>query len=168
MKPMFNKRKVKSWIRKVHNEQLFGYGHGYITDGRIMLVEEDHMRPAILELFGTLEPECRYTSEMLQEMITLPHEPVEVVDSRLELVLGPKSRLRIFYDPATGKELTINTAYFELINEPLNHRFYVDESMTRVWITHGATPVGVVAAVRLQDQVAHINFKKTGGENDEN
>ena len=39
MKTMFNKAKVKSWIKKAQKSPSFGYGHGYITDG-VMLVEE--------------------------------------------------------------------------------------------------------------------------------
>ena len=53
MNAVFNKAKVKSWIKKAHKKRLFGYGHGYITDGYIVLVEEQHMQPTILEAYGT-------------------------------------------------------------------------------------------------------------------
>ena len=58
MKTMFNKSKTKAWIKKAHKNSAFGYGHGYITDGYILLIEEHHMQPTILEVYGTLSPEC--------------------------------------------------------------------------------------------------------------
>ena len=57
MQAVFNKTKVKTWIKKTHKNSSFGYGHGYITDGCAMLVDEPHMHPTILEVFGTLTPE---------------------------------------------------------------------------------------------------------------
>ena len=57
---VFNKAKVKSWIRKAHKSTLLSYGHGFMTDNYVLLVEEQHMHPDILEIFGTLTPECKY------------------------------------------------------------------------------------------------------------
>ena len=108
MKTIFKKSKVKSWIKKAYKSQLLTYGHGYITDGYVLLAEEQHMQPVILELLGTLNPECRYPAESFQKLITLPDKTIEVLDSQLEYVPDPKFRLRIFYDPATGQELTID------------------------------------------------------------
>lgn len=156
---MFNKTKVKSWIKKAHKHHQFGYGHGYITDGYVLLVEEQHMQPTILEVCGTLTPECRYNAEALQKLITLPDKPVEVVDSQLEYIPDPKSRLRIFYDPKTGKELTIDGNYFDLLDNPKAHKFYTNDSMDRLWITYGDDVVGLIAPVRLQDKLSHVKFK---------
>jgi len=159
MKSVYNKTKVKAWIKKAHKHHLFGYGHGYITDGNVILVDELHMHPTILEVFGTLTPECRYTAEQFQKLINLPDKPIEVIDSHLELVLDPKRRLRIFYDPKTGKELTIDCVYFDLFDNPEVHRFYTNEEMTGLWITCDNEVVGVFAPYRLRDQLSHVSFK---------
>ena len=164
MKPTFKKTKVKSWIKKAHKQQKLTYGHGFVTDGYTLLIEEQHMQPVILELFGTLTPECRYTAEMFQKMITLPDETIEMIDSELEYAPDPKYRLRIFYDPATGRELAIDGKYFDLINDPKAHTFYTNDSMDRLWIVCDGDVVGVIAPVVLQNQLAHINFKKQEGE----
>lgn len=155
---MFNKAKVKSWIKKAHKHHSFGYGHGYITDGRAMLVDEPHMHPTILEVFGTLTPDCGYSSEQFQRMISFLDEPIEVIDSQLELVLEPKRRLRIFYNPRTRQELTIDSAYFDLLDDPKAHKFYSNKSMSMLWIMYGDEIVGVIAPFRLQDQLSHISF----------
>lgn len=162
MKVMFNKTKVKSWIKKAHKDQSLAYGHGYITDGRVLLVEEQHMHPAILEVFGTLTPECKYSVEQFQRLLDLPDTPIEVIDSKLEYAPEPKYRLRIFYDPKTGQELTIDGKYFDLIDRPGAHKFYTNDSMTIVWITRDDAVVGVIAPVVLQDQLSHIRFKVEG------
>lgn len=159
MKVMFNKTKIKAWIKKAHKDRQLAYGHGYITNGHILLIEEQHMQPVILELLGTLNPECRYPAETLQKMMSLPDKPVEVIDSQLEYAPDPKYRLRIFYDPTTGKELTIDGKYFDLINDPKAFRFYTNNSMDRIWITYGNEVVGLIGPVRLQEQLSHIKFK---------
>jgi len=164
MKSVYNKTKVKSWIKKAHKQHLLVYGHGYITDGYVILLDEPHMHPTILEVFGTLTPECRYTAEQFQRLINLPDKPIEVIDSQLELVLNPKRRLRIFYDPKTGKELTIDCVYFNLFDNPEFYGFYVNDRMTRLWITYDNKVVGVVALYRLQDQLSHVSFKATNEE----
>lgn len=156
---MFNKTKVKSWIKKAHKSSRFAYGHGYVTDGYAMLVDEPHMHPTILEVFGTLTPECRYSAEQFQRLTNLPEEPTEVIDSQLEFIPDPKSRLRIFYDPKTGRELTIDNAYFDLLDNPKVHKFYTNDSMDRLWITYGDDVVGLIAPVRLQDKLSHVKFK---------
>ena len=162
---MFNKTKVKSWIKKAHKRDSFGYGHGYITDGYVMLVDEPHMHPTILEVFGTLTPECRYSAESFQRLMSLPDIPVEMIDSQLEFILKPKQRLRIFYDPKTGKELTIDGEYFDLLDNPKAHRFYTDDEMTKLWIVYDDEIVGVVAPFRLEDQLSHISFNVKGEKN---
>ena len=159
MTTVYNKTKVKSWIKQAHKQHLLIYGHGYITDGYVMLVDEPYMHPTILEVYGTLTPECRYTAEQFQRLIDLPNQPIEVIDSHLELVLDPKHRLRIFYDPKTGKELTIDCVYFELFDNPEFYGFYVNDRMTQLWITYNNKVVGVVALYRLQDQLSHVSFK---------
>lgn len=159
MKTMFNKAKVKSWIKKARKHHLFGYGHGYITDGYVMLVEEQHMHPTILEVYGTLNPECKYSAESLQKLMNLPDTPIEVIDSELEYVPDPKSRLRIFYDPKTGIKLTVKGLYFDLLDNPKTHKFYTNESMTMMWIMYDKAVVGVIAAAVLQDQLSHIRFE---------
>ncbi len=164
MKSVYNKTKVKSWIKKAPKQHLLVYGHGYITDGRVILLDEPHMRPTILEVFGTLTPECRYTAEQFQRLIDLPDKPIEVIDSHLELVLDPKRRLRIFYDPKTGKELTIDCVYFDLFDNPEVHGFYTNDRMTQLWITYNNEVVGVVAPYRLQDQLSHVSFKAVNAE----
>ncbi len=159
MSAVFNKAKVKSWIKKAYKNSLFGYGHGYITDGYAMLVDEPHMHPTILEIFGTLTPECRYSTEQFERLMRLPNELIEVIDSKLEFVLEPKHRLRIFYNPKTGKELTVNSMYFDLLDNPKAHGYYTNESMSMLWIIYDNETVGVIAPYRLQDQLSHVSFK---------
>ncbi len=149
MKSVYNKTKVKSWIKKAHKHHSFGYGHGYITDGYVMLVDEPHMHPTILEVFGTLIPECRYTAEQFERMWKLPNTAIEVIDSRLEFVLEPKRRLRIFYDPKTGEKLAVDSVYFDLFDNPEVYRFYTNDRMTQLWVTDNNEVVGVVAPYRL-------------------
>ena len=155
---MFNKTKVKSWIKKAHKHHSFAYGHGYITDGYALLIEEQHMQPTILELYGTLTPECRYNAESFQKLMTLPDAPVEAIDSQLEYIPDSKTRLRIFYDPRTGREITIDGKYFDLLDNPKAHNFYTNDSMDRLWITYGSEVVKLIAPVRLQDKLSHISF----------
>jgi hypothetical protein len=162
MNAVFNKAKVKSWIKKARKHRSFGYGHGYITDGYVVLIEEQHMHPTILEVFGTLSPECKYGAEQFQKLISLPDEPIEVIDSKLEYVPDSKSRLHIFYDPKTGKELTINGTYFDLLDNPRTYKFYTNDEMTRLWIVYDDKVVGVVAPVLLQDRLSHVRFKAEG------
>jgi hypothetical protein len=159
MKTMFNKAKVKSWIKAAHKRRRFGYGCGYVTDGHILLIEEQHMLPTILEVFSTLTPECMYPAEQFEETMILPKAPIEVIDSRLEYVPDPKSRLRIFYDPATGKELTIDGNYFDLLDNPKVCEFYTNDETTVLWVVCDDKVVGAIASVRLQDQLSHIKFK---------
>jgi hypothetical protein len=160
MKTIFNKTKVKSWIKKAYKDQLLAYGHGYITDGRIILTEEQHMQPAILEVFGTLTPKCKYGAEAFRQLMDLPDAPVEVIDSQLEYAPDVKSRLRIFYDPRTGRELIIDGIYFDLIDEPKVHRFCTNDSMGMLWIMYDDKVAGVVAPVRLrEDKLSHIKFR---------
>jgi len=159
MKSVYNKTKVKAWIKKAHKYHWLSYGHGYITDGYAILVDESHMHPTILEVFGTLTPECRYTAEQFQRLMDLPDKPIEVIDSQLELVLDPKLRLRIFYDPKTGKKITIDCVFFDLLNNPEAHRFYTNDEMIKLWITCDNWVVGVFAPYRLRDQLSHVSFK---------
>lgn len=159
MKTMFNKTKVKSWIKKAHKDKLLAYGHGYITNSHILLIEEQHMQPTILEVYGTLTPECKYDVELFREMMSLPDKAIEVIDSQLEYTPDPKYRLRIFYDAKTGRELAIDGNYFDLIDDPKVHDFYTNDSMDRLWIMYGDNVVGLIAPVRLQDQLSHIKFK---------
>ena len=156
---LFDKTKVRSWIRKAHKEGSLNYGYGYITDNRVILRSEPPMYPTILEMYGTLTPPCRYNAEQFQKLMTLPNEPVEVIDSRLEFVLEPKFHLRIFYDPKTGKELTINCTYFDFLKNPKEHEFYTNDTMTMLWIVCDNETVGVIAPYRLQDQLSHVCFK---------
>ena len=166
MKTVFNKTKVRSWIKKTHKRHRLIYGHGYITDGNIMLVDESHMHPTILDLFGTLTPECKHNAELFRETMALPDTPIEVIDSQLEffprtmkfLLSGPNPRVRIFYDPGTGKKLTIDGAYFDLLDYPRGLRFYTDAAMTGLWIMYDDDVVGAVGPVRLEEQLSHINF----------
>jgi len=159
MQAVFNKAKVKSWIKKAHKHHLFGYGYGYITDGYAILVDEPHMHPTILEIYGTLNPECKYSAESFQKLMNLPDTPIEVIDSKLEYVPDSKSRLRILYDPKTGREVTINGMYFDLLDNPKAHKFCTNDEMTRLWIVYDEAVVGVIAPYRLEDQLSHIRFK---------
>jgi len=163
MEAVFNKAKVKSWIKRAHKHHSFSYGHGYITDGHAMLVDEPHMHPTILEVCGTLTPECKYTAEQFENMTKLPDTAIEVIDSRLEFVLEPKRRLRIFYDPKTGEKLTIDSTYFDLLDNPEEHRFYADTLKSIMWIVHNNETVGVIAPFKLQEQLSHISFKTEEG-----
>ena len=159
MKTMFNKAKVKSWIKKAHKSSpSFGYGHGYVTDGRVILTEEQHMHPTILEVFGTLAPECRYSIELFQETMGLPNESIEVIDSELEYAPDANYRLRIFYDPKTGQELTIDGKYFDLLDNPKAHKFYTNNVMNRLWIIYDDEVVGIIAPFRMQGELSHISF----------
>ena len=159
MQTVFNKTKVKSWIKKkTRKRDSFGYGHGYITDGCVMLVDEPHMHPTILEVFGTLTPECRYSAESFQRLMSLPDMPVEMIDSQLEFILKPKQRLRIFYDPKTGKELTIDGEYFDLLDDPKACTFYTNDTMSMLWIICGSEAIGVIAPYRLRGQLSHVSF----------
>ena len=159
MRTVFNKAKVKSWIKKAHKHHLFGYGHGYITDGYAMLVDEPHMHPTILEVFGTLTPECKHSAEQFERLMRLPNKPIEVIDSQLEFVLEPKRHLRIFYNPKTGKELAVNSVYFDLLNNPEACTFHTNELMSMLWIIYGNEAIGVIAPYRLEDQLSHVRFK---------
>lgn len=159
MNPVFNRAKVKSWIKKAHKSSLFGYGHSCITDGYILLVEEQHMHPTILEIYGTLNPECKYSAESFQKLMNLPTEPVEVIDSRLEYVPDAKSRLRIFYNPKTGREVTINGMYFDLLDNPKAHKFYTNDEMNRLWIMYADNVMGVIAPTVLREELSHVSFK---------
>ena len=156
---MYNKAKVKSWIKKAHKSSLFAYGHGYITDSKVMLVDKPHMHPTILEVFGTLTPECKYSAEQFRKLMNLPNKPIKVIDSQLEYAPDTKSRLRIFYDPRTGKNLTIDGIYFDLLDDPEVHKFYTNDEMNRLWIMHNDGVVGVVAPVMLREELSHIRFK---------
>ena len=156
---VFNKAKVRSWIKKTRKSSSFGYGHGYVTDGYAMLVDEPHMHPTILEIFGTLTPECRYSAEQFERLMKLPNEPIQVFDSQLELILEPTHRLHIFYNPKTGKELAVNSIYFDLLENPRAYRYYTNELMSMLWIICGNETVGVIAPYRLQDQLSHVRFK---------
>ena len=164
MKTVYNKTKVKSWIKKAHKHHSLAYGYGYITDGYVILIDEPHMHPTILEVYGTLTPECRYTADQFQRLIDLPDKPIKLIDSQLELILDPKRRLRILYDPKTGKEFTIDCVYFNLLANPEVHRFYTNDRMTQLWIICGNEVVGVVAPYRLQGQLSHVSFKATNAE----
>ncbi len=159
MKVMFNKTKVKSWIKRAHKRQSLSYGHGYVTDGYILLIEEQHMQPTILEVYGTLSPECKYAADQFQQLMNLPDEVIEVIDSELEYAPDAKYRLRIFYNPKTGEEVTIDGKYFDLLDNPRAHKFYTNDAMNRLWIMYDNAVVGVIAPVRLQDQLSHIRFK---------
>ena len=164
MKTVFSRAKVKSWIKKAHKRHSFGYGHGYITDGYVVLVDEPHMHPTILEVCGTLTPECRYSAEAFQKLITLPDKAIEVIDSQLEYAPDTKPRLRIFYDPRTGREITIDGIYFNLLDDPKAYKFYTNNEMAMLWITYDDTVVGVIARFRLQDQqLSHISYKTEEG-----
>src|SRR5690606_32012217 len=99
------------------------------------------------------------SADQFQKLITLPDKAIEVIDSRLEFILDSKLRLRIFYDPRTGKELTINSVYFDLLDDSKMHNFYTNDAMDRLWIVCGNEVVGVIAPHRLQDQLSHIKFK---------
>ena len=159
MQAVFNKARVKSWIKKAHKNSSFGYGHGYVTDGYAMLVDEPHMQPTILEVFGTLTPECRYSAEQFERLMKLPNEPIKVIDSQLEFVLEPKRHLRIFYNPKTGKELAVNSVYFDLLNNPEACTFHTNELMSMLWIVYDNKTIGVIAPYKLQDQLSHVSFK---------
>ena len=156
---LFNKSKAKAWIKKAHKDKLLAYGHGYITDGRVLLIREQHMDPTILEVYGTLAPECKYSAEAFRGLMDLPDAPVEVIDSQLEFIPDPKSRIRIFYNPKTGKGLTIDSKYFDLLEEPKVHRFYTNDKMAMLWIVYNDSVVGVIAPVRLRDRLSHVRFK---------
>ena len=156
---LFDKTKVRSWIRKAHKEGSLNYGYGYITDNRVILRSEPPMYPTVLELYGTLTPGCRYAPEQFQTLMTLPDDPIEMVDSRLEFVVEPKLRLRIFYNPKTGKELTINCTYFDFLKNPKEHEFYTNSETNRLWIVCDNEVIALIAAFRLQDQLSHMCFK---------
>ena len=161
MTPVFNKTKTKAWIKKAHKDQSLTYGYGYITNNHVILVEEQHMCPVILEVFGTLTPECKYSIEQFQRLMNLPDEPVAVVDSELEYApVKQRSRLRIFYDPTTGEKLAIRGEYFDLLDDPILLRFFTNNEMNVLWIMcDNDDIVGAIAPVRLQDQLSHMSFK---------
>ncbi len=104
MKPvyMYNKTKVKAWIKKAHKHDLLSYGHGYITDEHVALVDESHMHPTILEVFGTLTPTCKYSADQFQKLINLPDKPIEVIDSHKNR-REAYHRLCIFRSPQQSK-----------------------------------------------------------------
>ena len=155
----FNKTKTKSWIKKACKRDSFGYGHGYITDGFIMLQDEPHMRPTILEIFGTLTPECRYTADQFQRLINLPEVSDTIIDSQLEFIPDSKSRLRIFYDPKTGKEFIINGEYFDLLENPEVCTFHANSTMNMLWVVCGDEPIAVIAPYKVKEgQLSHVNF----------
>ena len=156
---LFNKTKVRSWIRKAHKEGCLAYGYGYVTDNRAVLIAEPPMYPTVLEVYGTLTPGCRYAPEQFQKLMTLPDEPIEMVDSRLEYTPDLKFRLRIFYDPETGKELTIDGTYFDLFKDTKEHKFYTNSEVNRLWIVCDNEVIALIAPFRLQDQLSHLSFR---------
>ena len=159
MQTVFNKAKTKTWIKKAHKRDSFGYGHGYITDGYVMLADEPHMHPTILEVYGTLTPDCRYSPEQFQKMMSLPDEPIAVIDSQLEFVPDRKFRLRIFYDPRTGQELTIDGKYFDLLDNPEVCTFYTNSTMSMLWVVCGDETIAVIAPYKVKEgQLSHVSF----------
>jgi len=159
MNNVFDKTKVRSWIKRAHKEGSLTYGHGYVTDNRVILIAEPPMYPTILEMYGTLTPSCRYKAEQFQMLMTLPDERIEVIDSRLEYAPDPKFRLRIFYDPETGKELTIDGTYFDLFKDTKEHKFYTNSEVNRLWIVCDNEVIALIAPFRLQDQLSHLSFR---------
>jgi len=91
--------------------------------------------------------------------MTLPDERIEVIDSRLEFVVEPKLRLRIFYNPKTGKELTINCTYFDFLKNSKDCTFWTNDEMTRLWIVCDNEVIALIAPFRLQDQLSHLSFR---------
>ena len=156
---LFDKTKVRSWIRKAHKEGSLVFGYGYVTDNRAILIAEPPMYPTVLEMYGTLTPPCRYNAEQFQKLMTLPAEPIEVIDSRLEFVLEPKFRLRIFYDPKTGKKLTVNCLYFSFLKDTKECIFWTNDEMTRLWIVCDNEIIALIAPYRLEDQLSHVGFR---------
>jgi len=159
MNALFDKTKVRSWIKGSHKDGSLAYGHGYVTDNRAILKTEPPMYPTILEMYGTLTPPCRYNAEQFQKLMTLPDERIEVIDSRLEFVVEPKLRLRIFYNPKTGKELTINCTYFDFLKNSKDCTFWTNDEMTRLWIVCDNEVIALIAPFRLQDQLSHLSFR---------
>ena len=82
-----------------------------------------------------------------------------MIDSQLEYTINPKYRLRIFYDPTTGKKLAIDGNYFDILYNPKVHTFYTDDLMSRLWIMYDDKVVGLIGSVRLQEQLSHIEFR---------
>ena len=168
MQTMFNKTKVKSWIKKAHKDQSLAYGYGYITNNHVILVEEPHMQPTILEVFGTLSPDCKYSIEQFQRLMNLPDEPIAMFDSELEYAPDAKRRLRIFYDPTSGEKIAIRGEYFDLLDDPRLLRFFTNDDMSLLWIICDTDDViGVVAPVVLQDQLSHMSFNVEREEEEE-
>ena len=135
MVTIFNKTKVKRWMKKAHKSS-FGlhYGYGYVTDGNVILIEETHMQPTVLELFGTLTPECRPTEDSFKRLTELPTAPIELLDSKLE---------------------------YKLIDEPANHRFFTNEQGNMVYVTNskGNYVYAVIAPMRIPDnELDHFEF----------
>lgn len=160
MNALFDKTKVRSWIKGSHKEGSLAYGYGYVTDNRAILKTEPPMYPTVLEIYGTLTPPCRYNAEQFQKLMTLPNnEIIEMIDSHLELILEPKLRLRIFYNPKTGKELTINSTYFDFLKNSKDCTFYTNERMNMIWIVCDNEVIAVIAPFRLQDQLSHVSFR---------
>ena len=157
---LFNKTKVRSWIRKAHKEGCLAYGYGYVTDNRAVLIAEPPMYPTVLEIYGTLTPSCRYNAGQFQTLMTLPNECIEVIDSRLEFVVEPKLRLRIFYDPKTGKEITVNCLYFNFLKDTKECTFWTNTEMNRLWIVCDNEVIALIAPYRLEDQLSHVSFKR--------
>lgn len=159
MNNVFDKGKVRSWIKRAHKEGSLNYGYGYITDNRVILIAEPPMYPTILEMYGTLTPPCRYNAGQFQTLMTLPNECIEVIDSRLEYVLEPKFHLRIFYDPKTGKKLTVNCLYFSFLKDAKDCTFWTNDEMTRLWIVCDNEIIALIAPYRLEDQLSHVGFR---------
>jgi hypothetical protein len=167
MYALFDKTKVRSWIKKAHKEGWLAYGYGYVTDNRAVLIAEPPMFPTVLELYGTLTPGCRYAPEQFQKLMTLPDEPIEMVDSRLEFIVEPKLRLRIFYNPKTGKELTINCTYFNFLKDTKECTFWTNDEVSRLWIVCDNEAIALIAPYRLENQLSHVSFKKVEEEREQ-
>lgn len=159
MYALFDKTKVRSWIRKAHKEGCLAYGYGYVTDNLAILKTEPPMYPTVLEMYGTLTPPCRYSAGQFQALMTLPNERIEVIDSRLEYAPDPKFRLRIFYDPETGRKLTVNCLYFNFLKDTKECTFWTNDEMTRLWIVCDNEIIALIAPYRLQNQLSHVSFK---------
>lgn len=161
MVTIFNKTKVKRWMKKAHKSS-FGlhYGYGYVTDGNVILIEETHMQPTVLELFGTLTPECRPTEDSFKRLTELPTAPIELLDSKLEYDQS-KGKVRLLYNPKNGDKVVLDQMYFELIAEPANHRFFTNEQGNMVYVTNskGNYVYAVIAPMRIPgNELDHFEF----------
>ena len=99
-------------------------------------------------------------SRTIWRLTELPTAPIELLDSKLEYNQS-KGKMRLLYNPKNGDKVVLDQMYFELIDEPANHRFFTNEQGNMVYVTNskGNYVYAVMAPMRIPDnELDHFEF----------